>query len=268
HYFLVRTSPNTINDTGGASGSLPFNPKIDPVLDGVAITSKGIGGSLGPLTQRIAESGLVPTSNIPLLGDAAPGDVNESTMVETVERKSTDWIGAYVLGGATGSSTKGDKVYVPKGAPTGESFSDGPARWGSSTKAVSLCLGTSQAGGKATTLSQQFAAELGGTIPAPNEANGYYLQDVRDFYAIHGGTQGSCNMLMADGSVKTFYDLNGDKFFNPGFPVGKDPMGAPISMTAQDILEVGYKDATLELPPGEIYSGWSLYKTPKGKFEN
>jgi prepilin-type processing-associated H-X9-DG protein len=30
-------------------------------------------------------------------------------------------------------------------------------------------------------------------------------------------TAAVANLLMADGSVKTLFDTNGDKFFNPGF---------------------------------------------------
>jgi prepilin-type processing-associated H-X9-DG protein len=87
------------------------------------------------------------------------------------------------------------------------------------------------------------------------------LQDTRDFFALHGGTSASCNILMADGAVRTFYDINGDKFLNPGFPI-------PTGLTATDVLDVGYKDATIELPSGEIFSGYFLQKQPKGKFEN
>jgi prepilin-type processing-associated H-X9-DG protein len=29
--------------------------------------------------------------------------------------------------------------------------------------------------------------------------------------------KGGCNVLMGDGSIRTFYDQNGDGFLNPGF---------------------------------------------------
>jgi hypothetical protein len=49
---------------------------------------------------------------------------------------------------------------------------------------------------------------------------------------------------MADGSVKEFKDEDNDGFLNPGFPV-----------QAGHGTGCGYSSGTVELPPGEIYSG-------------
>ena len=69
------------------------------------------------------------------------------------------------------------------------------------------------------------------------------LQDYRDFYAIHAGV--GCNLLMGDGSVKTIYDLNGDKMFNPGF--------AASSFT---VLGDGYDaDSPCEISSFEVFTG-------------
>jgi prepilin-type N-terminal cleavage/methylation domain-containing protein/prepilin-type processing-associated H-X9-DG protein len=258
HYFLVRTQVTVENAT--TNSYAPISSTVIGTMVGTpptVATSKGTAATLGPLTQRMAESGKVPTSNIPLLGDAAPGDVQEATMIDTIERKSTDWIGLYYANGAT-SSPKGDKVFVPKGALTTEAFSDGPAFYNAAASPVAISLI-----GAGVDMKPQEAAELSKGIPAipgPTNTNGYFMQDTRDFFALHGGTSGSCNVLMADGSVKSFQDENGDKFLNPGFPV-------PAGLTATQVLGIGYKDGTVELQPGEIFSGFFLNSNPKGKFE-
>src|SRR5262245_19166788 len=131
HYFLVRTQPSMTNPDPNA-----WDPQTDALMTG-SFTSKGLKYTLGPLTQRAAESGKVPTSNIPMLGDAAPGDTQESTMAAVIELKSTDWIGKYYSNNVT-QGPKGDKVYIPKGALTVESFSDGPAYYDPGLDAVKL----------------------------------------------------------------------------------------------------------------------------------
>jgi prepilin-type processing-associated H-X9-DG protein len=66
------------------------------------------------------------------------------------------------------------------------------------------------------------------------------LQDYRAFGSIH---RGSCNLLMADGSVQTYFDTNHDHLLNNGFTASP---------------QNGFADNTLELPPEEVFSGWSL----------
>jgi prepilin-type processing-associated H-X9-DG protein len=201
----------------------------------------------------------VPTSNIPLIGDAAPGDVDEATVPIEVARRDSDWIGAQLSGSGGVSTGKGEKIFLVPGALLTEAFNDGPAFWSTGTSRLALIKDGHD-------LFTQYAAELAGAIPAPTSASATaqptsYLQDTRDWFAVHGGsTKGSCNILMADGSVKTFYDTNGDKFLNPGFPVS----GVVSGGTA---LEVGYTDGQIELPPGEIFSGVFLEKRPKAKLE-
>jgi len=74
------------------------------------------------------------------------------------------------------------------------------------------------------------------------------LQDTRGWAPVH---RGSCNLLMADGSVKSVKDLNGDGFLNPGFPVepGDDPAAN----------KVGYLDGTTEMSSYEVFSGPYLH---------
>ena len=68
---------------------------------------------------------------------------------------------------------------------------------------------------------------------------------------------------MADGSVKEFVDLNGDRYLNPGFPV-------PTGLTEADYAGVGYRDGTVELHPKDIFSGVFITadNAKTGDFEN
>jgi len=65
------------------------------------------------------------------------------------------------------------------------------------------------------------------------------LQDYRGFAPVHRNT---CNLLFADGSVRAIADQNGDGLLNNGFPSN---LG-------------GFRDATVEMPPDDVFSKWSL----------
>lgn len=66
------------------------------------------------------------------------------------------------------------------------------------------------------------------------------LQDYRAFEPVHRNT---CNVLFADGSVRSFVDENRDQLLNNGF--------APNSSNE-------FKDANIELPPQEVMSLYAL----------
>lgn len=190
-----------------------------------AIDYKGLPGCLGPLKIRQIDSSPIPTSNIPLLGDGAPGDASEALLTLTLPGFD-----------------------LPAGARLAETANDGPAIWDTSGSDVDLMPeGTPVA---------DYAGDI---LPTPQRPAGVddvtngaadtmWLQDTRDWYAVHGaGTRGVLNVLMADGSVKDFADLNGDKFLNPGFQA----IGGSAAVD-------GYTDGTVELPVTEIYNGVSL----------
>jgi prepilin-type processing-associated H-X9-DG protein len=66
------------------------------------------------------------------------------------------------------------------------------------------------------------------------------LQDYRGFAPVHGSY---CNLLFADGSVRSYGDQNGDGLLNNGFP---------------PTVNNGFADSRVELPPREVFSGWKI----------
>jgi prepilin-type processing-associated H-X9-DG protein len=70
-------------------------------------------------------------------------------------------------------------------------------------------------------------------------------QDYRDFAPVH---RGRANILMADGSVRTYKDQNKDGFLNNGFD--------PANYTGSG--EIGFTEANEELLEHELFSGYSI----------
>ncbi len=220
-------------------GGLKFEPEVTPLTSITAATSggssyKGIAMTTGPLSVRVVENSRIPSSNIPLLGDAAPGDPSEAILARSIVKDPTlDTLG---------NADPENKTYLEAGARLAESFNDGPAQYDSASSRIRLMP-------EATVVQTQLECEasLSGCLPA-NDTNGTWLQDTRDWYALHGaGNNLTCNILMADGSVHTFVDQNGDSYLNPGFPV-------PEGLTAAQYAGIGYTDDTVELHPSRITS--------------
>jgi prepilin-type N-terminal cleavage/methylation domain-containing protein/prepilin-type processing-associated H-X9-DG protein len=219
---------------------------------------KGLSTTEGPISRRQLESGVIVTSNVPLLGDAAPGDIDEAILQETIA------YGPTLIDGVTPDPWRREglderRTFVQKGELLCESFNDGPAFW-NGTRLELI--------GNDPDLTPQLACETADgnhvcqKTPESSANPGIYLQDTRDWMSVHGGgKQGSCNILMADGSVKEFYDSNGDRFLNPGFPV-------PNNLTNADYAEIGYRNDTVELPQAQIFTGVFLKNLSKtSKFE-
>ena len=252
-WFLSRTGPKLIDDTDVNTDITPrtladadFGTAFDvnDAASGGTVDLKGLPGTIGPLTIRTLDSGNIPTSNIPLLGDGGPGDINEAILSNTIPGFELN---------------NGDRLC--------ETANDGPAFW-NGTDIDLMADGTFAIDWQDDVLptgsgiNGAFGSDLNGdgTLVTDGSDGEFYLQDTRDWYAIHGGgKQGVLNLLMADGSVKDFVDLNGDKYLNPGFPVAAGSSEATV----------GYTNGGVELPTPECFSGVSLsdLTIAKGKFE-
>ena len=224
---MVRSAPKF--DVG--TGNRPIT------LEGL----KGLSGTLGPIRLQMIESAEVPSSAIPLLGDAGPGDVHEAVLAEDVN----------------------DNAGLMAGVRLGESFNDGPSCVAGDGTIDTMPLGTDILNAVPARLPTK-GEWADGTVLTEADFAGtdatLWLQDLRDWQCIHGaGSKAYVNILMADGSVRQFYDLNGDKYINPGFPV--DPATASAAAT-------GYTDARCEIDPGEMFAGpWLDKAVLKGSFE-
>jgi len=190
----------------------------------------------GPLTQIQISNSDVPSNNIPLLGDAAPGDANEAVL------------NAALLGSVTSLDRLGKLV---AGSRLAETANDGPAQVSNSS--VKLMDNTAGLNGAVASV---YVPVTFAKVGDSNVGKTDYYQDNRDWYATH---RNGANLLMADGSVKTLFDLNGDRFFNPGF----DATG----MTAE---RDGYTAGPTEISSFDVFSGVFLTnpaKIAKGAFE-
>ncbi|MCA9197413.1 MAG: DUF1559 domain-containing protein [Planctomycetales bacterium] len=205
---------------------------------------KGLSTTRGGLNRRLLESSKVVSSTVALLGDAAPGDADEAVLAYDLAYSP------FMSDGTTpdpfANNNQESKTFMQQGELLTEAFNDGPAYWDSGSSTLNLIQ---QSGN----LSVQAACESAGSCQAPTDASQTYLQDTRDWFAVHAG---SANILMADSSVQVFNDLNKDKYLNPGFPV-------PSNLTEQQYAVIGYRDSTVELPAGKIFSGVFL-TSPNG----
>lgn len=193
-----------------------------------SIDYKGRPGCKGPLTVGDLAITPIPSTNIPLLGDAGPGDAKEALLAQTLP--------GYDLSA---------------GSRLAETANDGPAVWVASGTNPGISLMAE--GTPVSQYNQDYlpTEERPEGVNNPSDATdtSMWLQDTRDWYGIHGiGRQGICNVLMADGVVKDFVDTNGDRFLNPGFQA--------IGGSA---VTDGYTDGTVELSPSRIYNGVSLF---------
>ncbi len=217
-----------------------FDNNTTPISLTTAATGgfKGLSGTTGPLREPTLSKSRISSSNVGFIGCASPGDIDEAILSQTIGH------------GANGRWSKGtdDSVeYIAAGSLLTEAFNDGPAYVdpNSSNKEINLI-------GNGANLMVQIACERAkpttASCASPTGAgsgNNLYLQDTRDWYAIH---KGSCNILMADGSVKSFQDLNGDGFLNPGFNVADN-------MTELEVSGVGYADNRQEMRNDQFFGG-------------
>ncbi len=245
-WFFSRSAPKlqmtSTTNAGGNITDLTLHYDTDTAVPTNKI--KGLNGTRGVLTRNMIDRSPVTSSKIPIFGDSNYGDQKEAILEADI--KGPD----------------GVTVGLPAGMRLVESFSDGPCArvaiagkldpWGKNTDKVAL---------QVTNLATQptYAVNLYGDeqgLPGtPPKQILDQLQDYRDFGPVHGGGKGAgCNILFADGSVKTYSDLNGDGYLNPGFDISTN------NTTASQFLGTGYTDNVIELPREEVFSGVFIEK--------
>jgi len=239
-WFLGRSGMK-FEDLGSGTGA-SFTARGD---------QKNRSGSYAGLRLSLVEKSKIASSAIPLLGDAAAGDIKEAVLTSALTDE------------------------LPAGARLGESSNDGPS-WMDETNGAIITLST-QVGATSTAVGtgDVKAALAADILPLPSvEGKGgdvlgndgveedltnanfggtdtqLFLQDTRDWGTVHGsGTGKSVNVLFADGAVKTLYDLNGDGYINPGFPT-PTTLGVGVLETT-----VGYTNRRCEVGPATMFSG-------------
>jgi prepilin-type processing-associated H-X9-DG protein len=235
-WFFSRTAPKLQTSVTGTTLTLTY-PNSGPESK-----IKGISGTRGVLTRNFVDTAYHSSAAIPIFGDANVGDSKE----------------AYLKGDVF--QADGTTVGLPSGMRTVESFSDGPVMtdvgattalksWGgmAAGPVTAVSLDTSTGDTTVSILVDEQGGSIGGTpiaIKANKDLN--HLQDYRDFGPVHGGGKGgSCNILFADGSIKSFNDTTGDGYLNPGIKI--DAMA--------DFGATGYASSVNELPEPLIFSG-------------
>ncbi|MEC7108894.1 MAG: hypothetical protein VXX11_02675, partial [Planctomycetota bacterium] len=211
---------------------------------------KGLSTTRGPLTRRVAESGAITLSMIGVLGDSAPGDVDEAILAFNISYSAS------LEDGSADPFAQGSvaaKEFLTQGSLLSEAFNDGPAYYNATNVAISL------APQQGSLTAQKIAETSGGQLPPPTgpSGSGTYLQDTRDWFAVHGsGKKKTANILFADGSTRVFTDFNGDGFLNPGFAV-------PKNLTDAQYGGIGYRGPEVEIGPESMFNGVFLIKTDK-----
>ena len=210
---------------------------------------KGKRETLGPLTASFLGQSDIPSSQIALLGDAAPGDIDEAITPVTFGYDSTDIF-------ARGNTDQ--REFAPAGSLLCETNSEGPTFYHKSQKKIK------RIGSNGSRLETQWECDLLRSCEPPtgSSGNNMYMQSTLGWMATHSGAGGmAINILFADGSVRTFSDLDGDLFLNPGFPI-------PDNLTEEQYSRIGYRSDQVELHQSTFFSGIFLAPSMvKGKFE-
>lgn len=244
-FYLSRTQPRvqesaTVNSVEAQDGLTTGSSRF-----------KELGGTVGPLKLNVLDKGRIPASQVAILGDGGPGDIDEAVLAANVPNS---------------------KVELPQGMLLTETANDGPGYFRTDATATGGRISLIARGafldanrncerGEPTTVNCLPAAGAGAA--ATTAPGVVYLQDTRDWFALH---LGSANILMADGSVRNVVDINGDGYLNPGFPI---PDGFAEGVNGgTNVTRTGYADATLEMAPAEFFNGVFLDEAFfKGRFE-
>lgn len=209
-WFMVRSAP------------LPSDPNnisdLKEWWQGSATSA--VQRTAGPLTTSALDSGQVPASAIAMIGCGTRGDV-------TATKRDGELAGAIPA-----------PYNLSLGAPAAESFNDGPSVVDAG-KVV-----TAGDASAPTTLDDLRASPL---LTEGATGDNLYHQDTRDMRAYHSK---SLNVVFADGSVRSFVDVNNDGFINPGFDVS-----SATGTEEERAASIGYLSSEVEVSSFDWYTG-------------
>lgn len=237
-WYLVRT------------GFLPEEKEDGSVTTREGLTGRHRAATIGPLRIQTIERCNVPASNLPLLGDAAPGR-RSTEQLEAAGLVSAEAPAATSLSGVTSyyNDRRDIIMTMPPGAMIRPVDYENPANW-------------------------KYRPYCKDIAPTPDHPHGdggmdgkLWLSDLRGWKAVHPVNGGTLSVLMADGSVKSLVDSNGDGFINPGFEIR--PPGTGQFNKSTETSRTGYIDNTTEVFSGTMYTLGEIqhdYKV-KGEFE-
>ncbi len=257
----VRAGINTNYATSwhmGRGGLLTGYDSVGDEITYDGLDCKDFGRSKGPLTQTQLSTSDIPASSIPLMADAAPGDADEAVLSQTIDVDRGLVAGARLCETQNDGPSRvtGDSIELMDSSNFSLAYDPDPdadPATRDSTGGVPVASVTPIAYPKR---GQAVDSTVVANLANDPSGVGLVLQDTRDFFAVHNG---SANVLMADGSVKVLNDINGDGYFNPGFPV----------TSAFTLEEDGYTNNVCEVDSFDVFFGVSLsVKTiDKGNFE-
>lgn len=188
------------------------NPKPADRNCGTEIRARNVTG--GPLTARMVDGGRAAANTVPLLCDSSPVGALEFAVGHLTPQEN---------GGAAFEAVfaAGEFVAAPMfGKPVIAESSN------------------------AAELMQVPSFPAGTPREGPNGWWAVWNKRVRqDYRGMSVHHRGACNVLMADGSVQSIADANGDQLINNGFPVADS---------------TGFRDARVEAGPLRLASFYSL----------
>lgn len=232
-WFLTRSAPRIVIETDGT-----MRTAGQAAQQGL----QGLRDAIGPLTVSLLGISPRPSSSIPFMADASPGDIDEAIAVIDYQYTNNDYFAG---------SDKNSFMFVKQGSLLAESDSEGPAFYNSSTRRIG------RIGSYGSRLDEQWECELNDSCDPPTGGSGnrMYLQSTLTWRATHaGGKKPTMNILFADGSVREFIDINGDGYLNPGFNI-------PSNLTEDQYTGLGYRSNVRELHPSQCFMG--VFLAPK-----
>ncbi|MEM9588106.1 MAG: DUF1559 domain-containing protein [Planctomycetota bacterium] len=213
-WLLARTEPKTVFDFDHD------RERSDPAFDQFR-TRDSCHGSL---TQALVDRSRLPAANLPMVGCGNTGQHAE-LFVDLAAPATT--------------------MRLVKGAKMAATMTSGPSFYDREANEIGRLVGGVSLAAQ-TDCERAQPSTIDCVAPTGPEGNGLYLQDTRQWTALHNG---QLNLLMTDGAVKAFQDRSGDRLLNPGFV----PRSEVSSTGAPEFRS--YNDGDVELPVHQFYGG-------------